>query len=139
MSDWDYLKHDDLPEKAKEVAEWIGFEATVALMKNFPLSGVYIPKSESINNTIVGKILDRETAERLALFYQGETLFLSKALALKKAKNRRIKAEAEHNISAFPSKGKYYAYVSEREGICISRIREIINSLDTSASVKFAI
>lgn len=138
MSDWDYLKYDDLPEKAKEVAEWIGFEATVALMKIFPLSGVYIPKPESITNTIIGETLDREVAERLALFYQGETLFLCKALALKKAKNRRIKAEAENNILAFPSKGKYYVYVSEKESICVSRVREIINTFDSSANVKLA-
>lgn len=127
--DWNYLKYEDLPLVAKHLSDCIGFNETVKLMKVMPVSGVYITHPQSIAKTIIGKTLNKETAEKIAVFYQGETLCLCKSLALKKAKNRRIKAEAENNIRHFSSKSKYYAYVSEKEGICISRIREIINSI----------
>lgn len=127
LQDWDYLEIDDLPLSAKTVAEVLGFEDTKALMQVFPIEGVYIPKIEAIAETIIGKTIGLEKAQKLAKFYHGSTLFLHKTWACNRARNRKIREEAKTELSKAKSKTKYYAMIAGRENLSIHRVRQIIS------------
>lgn len=126
-NDWDYLEMEDLPLSSKAVAEILGFEDTKALMKVFPSNGVYIPREEAIESTIVGKTIGREKAQKLSKFYRGSTLILYTSRALSKARSRRIRQEASKNLPSIGSRFKYYSELAKNNKLSVQRIREIIN------------
>ena len=127
LTDWDYLEQEDLADSVKQVADLIGFEDTVALMKVLPIKGVYIPKNLPESH-IIRETIGSDKSQKLTKFYSKETLALPKEAALTKAKLRRIKLEAKENLENAESKSTYYAQVANREGLCISRVRGIIHS-----------
>ena len=127
LNDWDYLEEEDLADSVKQVADLIGFEDTVALMKVLPIEGVYIPKTLAENH-IITKTIGFDESQKLAKFYCKHTLVLPKEAALNKAQSRRIRLEAKENLRNAQSKSKYYAQVAKEEGLCISRVRQFIYS-----------
>lgn len=128
-NNWEFLEESDLDESSLQVSRIIGFEATVKLMKCLPLTGLYIPKAENINSQspITNYLSDAE-AKELANYYQNTTLILSKIKALKKARNRRLKAEAAVRLPHYQSKTQYYAEIATREELSMVRVRGIIST-----------
>jgi hypothetical protein len=127
LEDWNDLEIDDLSDFVRGVADTIGFGATKILMQTLPLEGIYISKTVYLLNPAIAGILDTQSTTELVKFYGGDTLVLSKTEALDKARNRRIRLNAQVQMKSFGSKTKYYAKVAVEEGLSLVRIRQLVS------------
>jgi hypothetical protein len=128
LEDWNYLEIDDLSDFVRGVADTIGFVATKILMQTLPLEGIYVSKTVDLLNPAIAAVLDSETVKELVKFYGGDTLVLSKTKALDKARNRRIRVNAQVQMKSFSSKTKYYAKIAVEEGLSIVRVRQLLSA-----------
>lgn len=124
-----YLTYEDLPSSMQFLADFIGLEATIKIIRRYGGSSLYIHKTTKPHSTLCGYL--GETAyQKLISGYGGENLKdIPRACdAIRKARNRRIRE--------WKFAGMTNSSIASRMGITERSVRRILQQITLQESME---
>lgn len=101
------LAIDYLPESLRDVGDFLGMEAAMALLDKFAGIRLFIPKHVGVEHFLSQK-LGHEAAQKLSRIYGGETLTIPRAVrAKRRLRNLAIVAHYDRGASVRQLAGEY--------------------------------
>lgn len=116
------IQNDALPSTAQEIAEVIGVEKTLELVKGKRETGcrsLYVPRPDNMHSSHwLVKTIGEQAAQKLAREYAGEPLTIPRCSSLSKL-------ERNKKIIAMRQKGLRYQDIAEALGMTVSAVKMV--------------